>query len=109
MDNEIGASSGRESIDENRASSTTELARDGVPARRQGPTSAILRRNANTKTIAVRVCQVNLTTPRLILDLGAEFGGDRLDLAHVEVDESAGNGIAGVLREEDSGSTSARH
>ena len=53
----------------------------------------------HAKAVAVWVGQLDLSPPRLVVNLRIELHGDRVDVLDPEVDERAGSSIAGVLRE----------
>jgi RES domain-containing protein len=60
-------------------------------------------RSSHAESVAVKVGEVYLTTPRLVDDCSVELTRDGVDIGHAEVHERVGLSIASVLRKEQSG------
>ncbi len=58
------------------------------------------RSDPDSQTIAVRIDEVDLTTPRLSYDVYPELMCNRVDVIHPEVEEGVRAGVSGVFREE---------
>src|SRR4051812_10137017 len=60
-------------------------------------TGSMLLRYSDTPAVAIRIGQMDLASPRLILDFFAELVRDRIDIFNAEIDKRAGPGVPDVL------------
>ena len=54
-------------------------------------------RDSDPQTIAVRINEVDFTTPRLFCDIHPELMCNSVDVIHAEVDEGVRAGVSGVF------------